>query len=136
MTAPLVVRRDGRWVWLEIGSLARNDVRYEIVPELEKKMPDHDDSRFIHGEHGRVLALKLDGVEYGIELLRARLAGYAALQTENARLRAALEDIRQNEGRVCQDYALCTHKACRSSYHAWEIADAARTSAPAGERRG
>jgi hypothetical protein len=38
---------------------------------------------------------------------------------------AALAKIRDEEGKVCPDFELCTHDACRSSYSAWAIADAA-----------
>lgn len=41
------------------------------------------------------------------------------------RLRQALQRIRNEEGRVCEDFELCRHPACRSSYAAWAIADAA-----------
>ena len=38
---------------------------------------------------------------------------------------AALERIRDECGRVCDDFESCRHRACQSSYQAWSIADAA-----------
>lgn len=38
-------------------------------------------------------------------------------------LRSALEKIRDEEGRVCEEYEICTHRACSSSYRSWAIAD-------------
>lgn len=40
----------------------------------------------------------------------------------------ALYKIRSREGRVCDNYEVCDHRACQSSYAAWAIADAALTS--------
>lgn len=37
----------------------------------------------------------------------------------------ALERIKEQEGKVCQNFTECTHRACNSSYSAWAIADAA-----------
>jgi hypothetical protein len=37
----------------------------------------------------------------------------------------ALTKIKEEEGHVCPDFELCTHEACRSSYSAWAVADAA-----------
>ncbi len=39
--------------------------------------------------------------------------------------KAALEEIRRDEGRVCEEYELCRHTSCGSSYGAWAIADKA-----------
>ena len=36
----------------------------------------------------------------------------------------ALETIKRDEGKVCEQYETCTHLACSSSYSAWAIADA------------
>jgi len=47
------------------------------------------------------------------------------LQCENEALRKALQEIKDTEGKVCTDFELCTHEACRSSYAAWAIADSA-----------
>ena len=43
----------------------------------------------------------------------------------------ALEKIKAEEGRVCDDYGHCQHTACASSYNAWAIADAALAKAKA-----
>jgi len=40
-------------------------------------------------------------------------------------LKAALAKIRDEEGKVCLGFELCTHASCRSSYSSWAIADAA-----------
>ncbi|MFA5532713.1 MAG: hypothetical protein WDA13_03935 [Candidatus Shapirobacteria bacterium] len=42
---------------------------------------------------------------------------------ENAELKKALQKIRDEEGKVCNDYENCEHTACRSSYNSWAIAD-------------
>lgn len=47
-----------------------------------------------------------------------------ALLTEVERLRAALQRIKDNEGKVCAEFELCRHVACQSSVAAWMIADA------------
>ena len=36
----------------------------------------------------------------------------------DAALRAALEEIKRDEGHVCVNFGLCKHSACRSSYAA------------------
>ena len=35
----------------------------------------------------------------------------------------ALQKIKRDEGRVCDDFELCKHQSCASSYGAWAIAD-------------
>jgi len=40
-------------------------------------------------------------------------------------LRAALQRIKAECGRVCANFELCTHVACQSSVAVWMIADAA-----------
>jgi hypothetical protein len=47
------------------------------------------------------------------------------------RYRKALEEIRDTQGYVCDNYELCTHKSCGSSYAAWCIADMALRDDPA-----
>lgn len=49
------------------------------------------------------------------------------IATENERniYRMALEEIRTNYGKVCQEFELCEHPACASSYGAWAVADEA-----------
>ena len=37
----------------------------------------------------------------------------------------ALKEIRNKEGKVCDNFELCRHRACRSSYSSWMIADKA-----------
>jgi hypothetical protein len=37
----------------------------------------------------------------------------------------ALLRIRNEEGKVCDDFDRCDHASCRSSYNAWLIADQA-----------
>jgi len=48
-----------------------------------------------------------------------------ALIAERDRLRAALQQIREQSGRVCDGFELCAHESCRSSYAAWSLADEA-----------
>lgn len=38
---------------------------------------------------------------------------------------SALKEIKETQGRVCNVFELCDHKACRSSYSSWAIADKA-----------
>ncbi len=50
-----------------------------------------------------------------------------ALEAEEeivAKLREALDDIRENQGRVCPNFESCTHESCKSSHASWEIARA------------
>jgi hypothetical protein len=42
-----------------------------------------------------------------------------------AALEEALQEIKTTQGKVCDNFELCTHVACRSSYASWAIADAA-----------
>ena len=37
----------------------------------------------------------------------------------------ALIQIRKEEGKVCDNFELCNHRACRSSYSSWYIANEA-----------
>ena len=52
---------------------------------------------------------------YACDCREARLVAYTA----------ALQEIRNEQGKVCDNYELCTHRACQSSYTAWAIADKA-----------
>jgi predicted aminopeptidase len=80
--------------------------------------------------------VRIAELEAGIIAERARTeAAYAAHRMAEARvseLRAALQTIRDNYGKVCRGFELCTHAACQSSYGAWAVADAA-LSARGGE---
>ena len=44
---------------------------------------------------------------------------------EVERLRSALQKIRDEEGKVCEEYEICDHAACRSSYRSWAYAEQA-----------
>jgi hypothetical protein len=37
----------------------------------------------------------------------------------------ALKEIRDTQGRVCDNFELCNHKSCQSSYSSWAIANQA-----------
>lgn len=50
---------------------------------------------------------------------------YADQRAEITRLTGALERIRSESGKVCDQFEICTHLACQSSYAAWAIADSA-----------
>lgn len=68
-------------------------------------------------------------------LIIGALAGatFLAAFSEDAKAyRAALQNIRENEGGVCTEYETCQHRACHSSYASWAIADAALTRMPLG----
>ena len=45
--------------------------------------------------------------------------------SEVEQLRAVLQRIKAECGRVCVNFELCTHVTCQSSVAAWMIADAA-----------
>jgi hypothetical protein len=49
----------------------------------------------------------------------------AKMQEDRNNLRAALNEIKSEQGKVCADYETCDHVACRSSYTSWTIADQA-----------
>lgn len=51
----------------------------------------------------------------------------AQAKTLVQQLQGALREIKQEQGKVCADFELCTHAACNSSYASWAIADAALT---------
>ncbi len=67
------------------------------------------------------------------EIARSPRSGIAGQRTySNAKVLAsapdlleALEQIRIHQGKVCEEYDLCSHIACKSSYSAWVIADKA-----------
>jgi hypothetical protein len=44
---------------------------------------------------------------------------------EISTLKAALEKIRDEHGKVCNEYEVCTHISCASSHAAWTIAEQA-----------
>lgn len=50
---------------------------------------------------------------------------HTELQERIEFLEAALRRIKEQEGKVCENFELCTHRACASSYAAWVIAEAA-----------
>jgi hypothetical protein len=50
---------------------------------------------------------------------------YADLRAANRRLTEALERIHTEGGKVCEEFEVCEHRACQSSYTAWAISDAA-----------
>jgi len=54
------------------------------------------------------------------------------LKNENAKLRVALEEIRDGRfPQVCAEYATCQHEGCNASYVAFVIADIALKPTPA-----
>jgi hypothetical protein len=61
-----------------------------------------------------------------IELAKARETALELLE--------ALQNIKDKEGKVCEEFELCTHISCASSYSAWAYADEAITKAKAGEK--
>ena len=55
-------------------------------------------------------------------------AGQALADAAHAaasKYKAALEEIKRDQARVCENYELCRHTSCSSSYSAWAIADKA-----------
>ena len=46
------------------------------------------------------------------------------------KLREALTEIKRDQGKVCENFELCTHAACQSSYASWAIANAALADEP------
>jgi hypothetical protein len=67
----------------------------------------------------------LIGREECARQLREAWSRIAELEAERDRQRAALLQIREQSGRVCENFELCTHESCRSSYAAWSLADEA-----------
>ena len=45
-------------------------------------------------------------------------------------LQTALKDIKNTQGKVCQQFEICEHRACKSSHASWEIADKALKTCP------
>jgi hypothetical protein len=62
------------------------------------------------------------------EVEREALAARKKLEIELTRYKHALERIKKDEGKVCDNFMECNHRACNSSYSAWAIADEALTS--------
>ena len=50
---------------------------------------------------------------------------YCLTHAAAPKYKAALEEIKRDQGRVCENYELCRHTSCSSSYSAWAIADKA-----------
>ena len=50
---------------------------------------------------------------------------YCLTHAAASKYKAALEEIKRDQGRVCENYELCRHISCSSSYSAWAIADKA-----------
>jgi len=75
------------------------------------------------------VATRLAGLDVEVEALRAARRSAEARELEALaeidELRAALQQIKVVGGRVCEDFALCEHPACQSSYAAWSLADEA-----------
>lgn len=84
---------------------------------------DETDAMYTKALHGRA--------EPEVALSQCRAANRNVLdllhaaEAERDRLRAALEQIRDRYGAVCEEYTTCTHPACESSYGAWATADEA-----------
>jgi len=55
-----------------------------------------------------------------------------AAEARCERYRGALQAIKDSCGRVCEEFELCAHPACTSSYRAWALADAALALGDAG----
>jgi hypothetical protein len=55
------------------------------------------------------------------------------LAKENRFLCAVLVEIRHQSGDVCAEFEKCDHPACRASYAAWSLADAALSGRPIPE---
>lgn len=53
------------------------------------------------------------------------------MRDERDALREALVEIKEHYGKVCDNFELCTHAACRSSVSSWMAADAALRKATA-----
>ena len=81
-----------------------------------------------------VLEQQLDAAQARIaELERERKAlsaDYGNLLAESnaheiraERAEKSLREIRENYGKVCDEYETCTHVACAASYSAWATAD-------------
>jgi len=45
------------------------------------------------------------------------------VSARSATLEAGLKEIKEKYGKVCENYELCAHVSCQSSYSAWSIAD-------------
>ncbi len=76
-----------------------------------------------------------DDVLDAVRALAAETRAEASAR-EVERLREALLEIRNDEGRVCDVYELCDHVACASSYAAWVIADMALSAGTPEAREG
>lgn len=57
--------------------------------------------------------------------LDAERARAEKAERERDALANALRDTRDIYGQVCENFELCEHESCRSSYSAWSLADAA-----------
>jgi len=91
-----------------------NDLAYEHTAAMLERNASRDEIKRLEGENEkRALQQRFT------EQQRDELASMVN------RLREALERIRREGGEVCEDYELCTHRACQSSYTVWAIASQA-----------
>jgi len=117
--------------------------------EYARMAPAYDTAVVTHGRLKKLIARGVLNAEAALaaELERVKAernslakqaadmlgAGLRDARAEADRYRAALEEIRRDQGKVCAEFELCTHPACQSSYASWAIADAAL--GPAGEAK-
>jgi hypothetical protein len=104
--------------WLESsGSVHRGDVlrladaALAYLQRAEDAEKQRDDSE----ESARMMQ----------DRLQRLIDGTHAAQARCARLREALQDIKDRKNQVCEGFELCQHPVCTSSYEAFAIADAA-----------
>ena len=71
------------------------------------------------GECGCYAVWRSNHTEQGLTIT------YCLTHAAASKFKAALEEIKRDQGRVCENYELCRHISCSSSYSAWAIADKA-----------
>ncbi len=131
---------DGPWAWLSYGEkcyayavvTATQDERHHYEQVGGLLVSDGSSEFGMTDERGREVMVDENICESERQEGRANCQFIAHARTdlprliaEVERLRTALETIRRDHGQVCDEFEICGHRACNSSYAAWAIADAA-----------
>lgn len=69
-------------------------------------------------------SIPVNRVQEALAFMQRQIDGF---EQERDRYKAALEEIKRSEGKVCSEFMTCDHRSCNSSYAAWAIADEALT---------
>ncbi len=96
----------------------------KLVAELRARAASKSEADCMREAADEIERLEAERDEWK-ESNRLSAADAVANANERDRLRKALRKIRADSGSVCDQYEICEHRSCASSYNAWAIADQA-----------